>query len=210
MGTRRFLHVLSASCLAWADSSPYRTGSWQLTSVEALTPRRGPVHRRRTNTSRSARLRSHSQPTAQTLPPNGNGLVHHQSPVRATPLEGSIRRGTAVCLGSLVDYGRSSGRKQPLGGTTPLRACYTSSRSNTRQMPRSNRSHKIRWKWSSCPHFAELHQPIHVHDESNDHMTPMWSRCKDALSASDSDTSSSEGPGALSATGGGQERSDPA
>ena len=59
---------------------------------------------------------------------------------------------------------------------------------------------KCGWKWSSCPHITELLQPIHVQDDSSDHMTPMCSRCRDALSASDSSASSSEGPGTLSST----------
>ena len=59
---------------------------------------------------------------------------------------------------------------------------------------------KCGWKWSSCPHITELLQPIHFQDDSSEHMTPMCSRCRDALSASDSSASSSEGPGTLSST----------
>ena len=47
---------------------------------------------------------------------------------------------------------------------------------------------------------TKLLQPTHFHDDSSEHMTPMCSRCRDALSATDSSTSSSEGPGTLSST----------
>jgi len=50
---------------------------------------------------------------------------------------------------------------------------------------------KCGWRWGQAQHVEQLAQPIFFHDEAADHMAPMCSRCRDALTAS-SDSASTD------------------
>ena len=127
-------------------SSSYRTGSGQLAAVEALTPQRGPVHRLRTNTSRSARLRSHSRPTprpqwtsavASSLTSLRCELLLLRAAFAAAPPSASAVLSTSVAppagsnpSGVPLPYGRVTRAHAPIHAKCPAQAGRTRSDGN--------------------------------------------------------------------------------
>ena len=111
-----------------------------------------------------------------TFPPRR--LWPHPSPAfgDTTPLEGRIRRRAARCFGSRVN-GRSSCRKQPLGGDAAIRVGYTGSRSNPCQCPIQAGRAKCGWNEVRPSH----HRTPAAHSfpyDSSQHITAMCSRCR--------------------------------
>ena len=147
-------------------------------------------------------LRSHADTASSMssclLPREGSSSLC----ARALGTHPQFSQPTLGAIGSPQTSGRGTRERKPLGGTTAVRPRRTGARTNPLGVHQTSRPPERGWKWSSCPHFTELAQPMHVHDESADHITPLSSRCKEALSASNSDTTSSEGPGDASSTGG--------
>ena len=168
MGTRRFLHVLSASCLARADPHPTAPA---LGSSPPLSPHssEGPgalsSDKQLEVGTPAVSFQAHAQTTvniaSEAAMASSIASLRCELHLSRAAFAAAPPSASAVWATSVVPAAGSNSSGVPLPYVRATRA-----HAPIHVNAPFNQSHKGGWKWSSCPHFTELHQLTHFHDES--------------------------------------------